>query len=294
MGLDYIDLFLAHFPCAIKPGGDLARATNFTGATGQEQKAALDEAGRYVPDLQHCPKAVARLNGGDGSFIPTWQAMKNLVRKGKCRAIGLSNFEREHIEEILPHASHDDIPISCNQIEAHPWYPNTELIDFLHLHHILPTIYSPFAPKVFQVVDEKVVGHSFKPDGVTLLEEPIVKGLAAGNLISTGQVLQSWAVQRGTVPLAKSQSKERITKNLEVRRLSDEAMEKLRALQKDGKKGKCVDLNLLFPGLIFTGGKTTVNKYEIEDSLDCSRACGEICPSTEAAACPVRMKACLL
>lgn len=251
MGLDYVDLLLAHFPAAIKPSGDLNSAVNFTGATLQDQRCSEEKNGNYLPDLEHCPRAVAAINGfpGVGSFVPTWEAMKSLVRAGKCRAIGVSNFERVHLEEILPYASHEDIPISCNQIEAHPWYPNVELIEFLHKEGILPTIYSPFAPKTFMVKSGVVEGCEFAPNGVTLLQEPVVKEIASSNGMDVGQVLQSWAVQRGTVPLAKSRSKTRIASNMKVRRLSKEDVALLDSLKKDGLSGKSTDVNLLFPGV---------------------------------------------
>ncbi|UPK90028.1 hypothetical protein LCI18_000963 [Fusarium solani-melongenae] len=106
--LDYVDLFLAHFPVSIKSAGDLTKASNFLGATAEDQKAATDDEGNYIPNTEHCPRAVAELNGGQGSFVPTWLAMKALVKTGKCKAVGVSNFEKEHLEEILPYAFHDD------------------------------------------------------------------------------------------------------------------------------------------------------------------------------------------
>ncbi|OQE14960.1 hypothetical protein PENSTE_c031G04140 [Penicillium steckii] len=251
MGLEYLDLFLAHFPAAIKPWGDLEGAINFTGARPCDQRCAEDQNGNYVPDLLHCPGAVAALNGlpGVGSFVPTWEAMKAVVRTGKCRAIGVSNFERVHLEEILPYSSHSDIPISCNQIEAHPWHPNDDIVDFLHDKGILPTIYSPFAPKTFMVKDGMVQGLEFAPDGIALLEEPIVRAIASKNGMDVGQVLQSWAVQRGTVPLAKSRNKARIASNLSIRRLPEEDFLLLNSLKKPNLSGKSIDVNLLFPGV---------------------------------------------
>lgn len=116
--------------------------------------------------------------------------MKELVASGKTRAIGLSNFSRTEIKEILPYA--DDVPVSCNQIEVHPWLPNTELIDFHKEHDILTTCYSPFAGQ--------------KEDGKTLIKDATVKRIAEKNGMDVGQCLQSWAVKRGTSPLGKSQS----------------------------------------------------------------------------------------
>jgi glycerol 2-dehydrogenase (NADP+) len=122
--------------------------------------------------------------------VSTWQAMQKLVSSGKTRAIGVSNFSISDLKEILPHAK--DIPVSCNQVEVHPWLPQTELIEFHKQHGIVTTCYSPFAGQ--------------KADGATLLKDKKVLDLASKNQMDVGQLLQSWAVQRGTVPLGKSQT----------------------------------------------------------------------------------------
>ncbi|KAM0543973.1 hypothetical protein ACHAPJ_012068 [Fusarium lateritium] len=245
---DYIDLFLAHFPVAIKPTGDLYKAKMFIGATPDDQKAAVDHDGKYVPDPEHCSGPLAKLNGGEGSFAPTWLAMKALVKSGRCRAVGVSNFEIEHLEELLPYASHDDVPISCNQVEANPWYPNNDLLGFMRAQGILATIYSPFAPKTFPG-GEATAGEPFKPNGVLLLDEPSVKDIARRNGMDVGQVLQSWAVQRGTIPLAKSQNPTRIQSNVTIRELSRDDLRLLEALALPGSKGKSLDVNVFFPGV---------------------------------------------
>ena len=116
--------------------------------------------------------------------------MKKLVPTGKTRAIGVSNFSISELKDILPYAK--DIPISCNQIEVHPWLPNIKLIEFMKEHDILATCYSPFAGQ--------------KADGETLLKDPTINKLAEKNGMDVGQLLQSWAVGRGTVPLGKSQN----------------------------------------------------------------------------------------
>jgi diketogulonate reductase-like aldo/keto reductase len=163
--------------------------------------------------------------GQQGSFIPTWNAMKALVKKGKTRTIGLSNYSVAELRDVLPEAQ--DIPISCNQIEVHPWLPQNELIAFGKEHGILTTCYSPFAGQ--------------KEDGATLLKDDKVIKLAEKNAMGVGQLLQSWAVQRGTVPLGKSSTPSRIKSNLDIQKLSDEDMEALDAMAQPGDKGRTVD-----------------------------------------------------
>ncbi|EXJ84288.1 hypothetical protein A1O3_04955 [Capronia epimyces CBS 606.96] len=201
MGLDYVDLFLAHWPVALKPVSKEA------------------------------------LKSKEGSFVPTWQAMKKLVATGKTRAVGLSNFSISEIKELLPYA--DDVPISCNQIEAHPWLPNNKLIDFMKEHDILTVCYSPFAGQ--------------KPHGATwLLNDPTVKRVAEKNGMDVGQCLQSWHVQRGTIPLGKSQTESRIKSNLAVRRLPLEDMKALDDLELPDGKGRTIDFSDAWGVKLFT------------------------------------------
>jgi glycerol 2-dehydrogenase (NADP+) len=150
--------------------------------------------------------------------------MEALVKKGKARTIGVSNFSITELQEVIDHA---EIPISCNQIEVHPWLPQNELIAFGNKHGTLTTCYSPFAGQ--------------KEDGATLLKDDKVKALAEKNSMDVGQLLQSWAVQRGTVPLGKSATPSRIKSNLEIRKLSDEDTKALDALALPGDQGRTVD-----------------------------------------------------
>ena len=148
--------------------------------------------------------------------------MKALVRKGKTRAIGVSNFSIADLESIIPEAK--DIPISCNQIEVHPYLPQSELIKFGNEHGILTTCYCPFAAG----------------SGNLLKDETIVK-LAGKNEMDVGQLLQSWAVGRGTVPLGKSSTPSRIKSNLDVKKLSADDMRAIDGLAKPGDEGRVVD-----------------------------------------------------
>jgi diketogulonate reductase-like aldo/keto reductase len=150
--------------------------------------------------------------------------MKALVKNGKTRAIGLSNFSIADLKDILPEAK--EIPISCNQIEVHPWLPQNELIAFGNAHGILSTCYSPFAGQ--------------KEDCATLLKDETIIKLANKNGMDVGQLLQSWAVGRGTVPLGKSSNPSRIKSNLDIRKLSDEDTKAIDTLAQPGDEGRTV------------------------------------------------------
>lgn len=150
--------------------------------------------------------------------------MEELVNKGKARAIGLSNFSITELEAIIPHA---EIPISCNQVEVHPWLPQNALVEFGKKNDILITCYSPFAGQ--------------KADGATLLKDENILQLAEKNGMDVGQLLQSWAVQRGTVPLGKSSHRLRIKSNLDIKKLDDESMNVLDTMGIPGGAGRTVD-----------------------------------------------------
>ncbi|ETN41004.1 uncharacterized protein HMPREF1541_02936 [Cyphellophora europaea CBS 101466] len=192
MKIDYLDCLLLHWPQAFEP-----------------------------TSLEYLQQASA----GNAAIVSTWNAMKELVKKGKVRSIGVSNFGIKDLEALLPHAQ--DVPISVNQVEAHPWFPNNDVVNFGKQHGILTSCFSPFAGQ--------------KADGATLIHDPTVKTVAKKNDMGVGQLLQSWAVQRGTIPLGKSGNKDRIKANCSVRKLSDEDMKALDDLEIPDGAGRTID-----------------------------------------------------
>jgi len=230
MGLDYLDLFLAHWPVTFEAGENITTARTFEHATAKERGEAVDANGRVFIDWVHCCESISAANGKTGSYKATWRELQRLVGTGKVRAVGVSNFNIEQLQEVL--AMGGDVPVSCNQIEAHPYFPNTELITFMEGEGILPSVYSPFARPITSEVTEAPT---------VLLNDPDVKRLAEENSMGLGQLLQSWAVQRGTVPLGKSQTPARIQANLDVRKLPSSDFEVLNRMSR-GKEGRILDL----------------------------------------------------
>jgi len=230
MELEYVDLLLAHWPCAWESTSRPALEQAWTGpnATPADKGYAVDDAtGKPIIDWQHTSGPVARAAGHDGSFVATWQAMQALVATGKVRAVGVSNFSIAGLQELLPVSQ--DVPISCNQVEVHPWLPQTELIEWSRAHGILTSCYSPFAGQ--------------KADGERLLDDPTVKKIAEKNGVDPGQLLGSWAVQRGTVPLGKSSTPTRIRSNLAIQRIPDEDVRALNDLVLPPEEGRTVRMD---------------------------------------------------
>jgi L-glyceraldehyde reductase len=124
--------------------------------------------------------------------------MEKLVRAGKIRSIGVSNFTIEKMEELLKTA---EIPPAVNQIEAHPYLLQPKLFQYLKENTILPVAYSPLGNNIFgapRVVDDPAVIEIAKRLG----KDP------AGLLIS-------WAVQRGSAAIPKSVTAARIESNFQ-------------------------------------------------------------------------------
>ena len=190
MGIDYLDLFLAHWPVVLEAAPNLSTAEGLPNATNAEKGIATDADGKPIVDWAHTCQSIAAAKGQNGTFVPTWRAMQRLVATGKVRAVGVSNFNIAQLQEIL--SAGGAVPVSCNQIEAHPRFPNTQLLDFMQEADILKAVYCPLGGQ--------------KEGGTALREDPVVVRLAEKNEMGVGQLLHSWAVQRGTVPLGKSQT----------------------------------------------------------------------------------------
>jgi len=223
MGLEYIDLYLSHWPAVFNPKS--REALEKADATAEDKGIIYESEDKPSVDWSHSAANLAKQKGKEGSFEKTWKAMENCVNSGKTRTIGLSNFSVREIEELLPVIG--DVPISNVQLECHPWLPQTKMVEFAKKHNILVTCYSPFAGQ--------------KKDGATLLKDQAVGELAKKNDMDVGQLLQSWAVQRGTSPLGKSQTPSRIKSNLAIRKLSAEDMKALDDMAIPGETGRTVD-----------------------------------------------------
>lgn len=156
----------------------------------------------------------------------TWKKMEDIYRQGKAKSLGVSNFSIKNLEKLLPHVS-PDIPLTVNQIEAHPWLPNTELIKYCRARNIIVQTFSP-------------LGGRPREGRKRLVEDSTVKLVAEKRGCAIGQLLQSWAVQRGTIPLGRSTVRDRVVSNFAVIRLSDEEMRRLDALDR-GEKGRTVN-----------------------------------------------------
>lgn len=124
----------------------------------------------------------------------TWRALETLLKEGKCRAIGVSNYMIRHLEELMDSSS--TIPV-VNQVEFSPYLYQKDLLEFCRKHDIQLEAYSPLTK-----------GHK--------LNDPKLGRIASKYSKSPAQILIRWVLQHEMVVIPKSSRKERITENAGV------------------------------------------------------------------------------
>ena len=174
---------------------------------------SLEQLGLEYIDLylMHWPQ-------GSAHFVDTWKSMEKLLetRKGKVRAIGVSNFSVKTLNELLPQGK---VVPAVNQIETHPFLPDWDVVELCKKHNILVTAYTP-------------LGQANSP----ILKDPDVMAVAEETHASPGQVALSWNVQRGVGVLPKSTNPTRALQNLQLISLTDKQMERISNISKDPKR----------------------------------------------------------
>ena len=154
-----------------------------------------------------------------GDYYTCWESFEKLVKAGKARAIGLSNFSGEQIAEFIERF---EIKPSLVTVEAHPYAPQSELREFLQSQGIVMEAWFP-------------LGHA----DAKLLEEPVILKLAQKYHKSPVQVILRWHTQLGVSVLPGSKSPAHIRENIDIFdfSLSEEDMEEMKTLD-SGKKYK--------------------------------------------------------
>jgi 2,5-diketo-D-gluconate reductase A len=147
LGLDYVDLYLIHWP---------------------------------VPSQDR--------------YLDTWRALERLKAEGRARSIGVSNFPEQQIERLL--ATGGTVPV-INQVELHPWLPQTALRRYDTAHGILTEAWSPLARG-------------------RVLDDPTLDALARKHGRSPAQIVIRWHIQLGNVVIPKSVTPSRIASNFDV------------------------------------------------------------------------------
>ena len=172
--LDYLDLYLIHWPVALKPGS-----------------SSPGSAADFLP-LSAAPHHA------------TWAGMEAAASSGLTRHLGVSNFSAKKIRELLPHCK---LKPEVNQVELHPLLQQPQLLAYCNSEGIHVTAYSPLGssdrPAFVKAADAPV-----------LLENAVIGSIAQAHACSPAQVLLAWHVQRGVSTIPKSVTPARLRENL--------------------------------------------------------------------------------
>jgi len=144
--------------------------------------------------------------------LAQWRGLVTLKEQNKARAIGVSNFNIAHIEELKSAG----LPLpQANQIELHPWSQKPELVEYLNQNGIVPIAYSSLVPLSTW---RSAPGHESAKtaDMKSDSQRSPFKDLASKYGVTEAQVLLRWAIQRGYPVLPKSNDPERMRQNADV------------------------------------------------------------------------------
>ncbi len=171
LGLDYVDLYLIHWP---------------------------------TPEYD--------------DYVDTYKAMEKLYNDGRVKAIGVCNFEIEHLQRLLDEC---DVKPVLNQIECHPHLAQNDIKEFAAKHDIFVEAWSPLE------------------QGGEILKDDAVKNIAASHDKTPAQAVLRWHLQNNTIVIPKSVTPSRIEENFNVFdfELTNEEMESINSLNLDRRKG---------------------------------------------------------
>lgn len=182
--LDYLDLYLIHFPIA-------------------QRFVPFDV--RYPPEWIFDPAAAQpRMEPARVPISETWGAMEDLVSAGLVKNIGVCNFGVSLLRDLLSYAQ---IPPAVLQVELHPYLPQDKLLRFCRDSQIAVTAFSPLAAQSYFSLNMARADES-------VLEQPVIRAAAERHHKTPAQVVLRWGVQRGTAVVPKTTQPGRLRENL--------------------------------------------------------------------------------
>ncbi|XP_031625039.1 aldo-keto reductase family 1 member B7-like [Contarinia nasturtii] len=196
LNITYVDLYLMHSPVSYQR---ISQATNMT-------TQDFDNIILFPQDANG--KSLCT----DIDYLGTWKAMEELVKTGKVRSLGVSNFNSQQLDRVITAAK---IKPVVNEIECHPNFNQKKFIAFAKARNVTIIGYSP-------------LGRPYaNGDRPIALKNAQVQALAAKYKKNPGQILLRYSYQNGVVVIPKSTNKERIRGNIDIFdfNLNDEDME---------------------------------------------------------------------
>lgn len=183
--LDYLDLYLMHWPLAFEHGH------------------RYPENRDTVIPLSEIPLSA------------TWEAMESLLQEGLCRHLGVANFSLRKLQALIDRGGQRP---EVNQIEMHPYLQQPAMLEFCRKEQILLTAYAPLGsagrPEHLKDSDEPI-----------LLDDPQIRRIADRHSATPAQVLLQWGIARGTAVIPKTVRPSRLEENLAALNLQLEEQE---------------------------------------------------------------------
>jgi len=160
-----------------------------------------------------------------GNYYAAWRALERLYKEGRIRAIGVTSFSSERLQDLF---LHNEVKPAVNQLETNPFFQQKEANAFLRQQGIQHEAWAPFAEG--------------KND---IFNNPVLKAIADNHGKSVGQVILRWLNQRNIVVIPKSVHRERMAENFNIFdfTLTDEEMQKISTLD-TGKSPIYDDMDL--------------------------------------------------
>ncbi|KAL8746165.1 MAG: hypothetical protein Q9190_001776 [Brigantiaea leucoxantha] len=193
LGMDYVDLYLMHWPSAFGRGSS---------------PFPKDSNGKTIK--------------GDIDFVDTWRAMEKTFKSGKAKAIGISNFSRTETERLLSETS---VVPAANQLEVHPFLQQNDACAWFRSKGIHVQQYSPFGNQNDIYSKGQNMGK--------LIDDPTLVEIGKKHGKNGAQVALAWGIAQGHSVLPKSKTPSRIKDNLEGDfKLDADDLEKIAAINK--------------------------------------------------------------
>ncbi|KAG0229425.1 NAD(P)H-dependent D-xylose reductase (XR) [Actinomortierella wolfii] len=178
LGLDYIDLYLIHFPISLK----------------------------YVPFEERYPPEWGNFEVDPVPMHETWAAMEELVHKGWVKNIGVSNFTALLLMDVF---SYCKIRPAVLHIEIHPYLNNNKMIEYAQKEGLAVQAYSSFGPLSYLEIG---VNTGIKP----LFEVELLQNIGQKHGKTPAQVILRWLVQKKVAVIPKSNNPKRVVENAQL------------------------------------------------------------------------------
>jgi D-xylose reductase len=205
LGVDYLDLYLIHFPISLK---------------------YVDIESRYPPEWLYDSQAERPSMQIDPvPLSETWKAMENLQKTGLVKQIGVCNYSAALLHDLMAYA---EIKPAMLQIESHPYLTQEKLIRTAQDYNLGVTAFSPLGALSYVALHMASVDDS-------VLQQQVVIAAAERIKKSPAQVVLRWGIQRGTAVIPKTINPDRLKENLALFdfELSEAEMTAISALNKN-------------------------------------------------------------